>query len=68
MNLCCMFTPAKDPSLGGTLATLVVYSLFIYGNARDYMAFPVSLPDDGLIDVMAMPLVSQMLVEPHSCH
>lgn len=24
----------------------------------DFMAFPVSLPDDGLIDVMAMPLVS----------
>jgi sphingosine kinase len=23
------------------------------------MAFPVSLPDDGLIDVMAMPLVSE---------
>jgi hypothetical protein len=24
------------------------------------MAFPVSLPDDGLIDVMAMPLVSKV--------
>jgi hypothetical protein len=23
------------------------------------MAFPVSLPDDGLIDVMAVPLVSE---------
>jgi len=24
------------------------------------MAFPVSLPDDGLIDIMAMPLVCQV--------
>ncbi|KAF8163335.1 ATP-NAD kinase-like domain-containing protein [Crassisporium funariophilum] len=38
--------------------------LYVYAGkgpyvARDFMAFPVSLPDDGLIDVMAMPLSSR---------
>ncbi|KAJ3568590.1 hypothetical protein NP233_g5609 [Leucocoprinus birnbaumii] len=38
--------------------------LYVYAGkgpfvGRDYMAFPVSLPDDGLIDVMAMPLSSR---------
>ncbi|KAK2466881.1 hypothetical protein APHAL10511_001139 [Amanita phalloides] len=38
--------------------------LYIYAGkgpyvARDYMAFPVSLPDDGLIDIVAMPLTSR---------
>ncbi|EFI28368.1 hypothetical protein CC1G_13902 [Coprinopsis cinerea okayama7 len=38
--------------------------LFVYAGqgpyvGRDYMAFPVSLPDDGLIDIAAMPLSSR---------
>ncbi|TFK29975.1 hypothetical protein FA15DRAFT_663292 [Coprinopsis marcescibilis] len=38
--------------------------LFVYAGqgpyvGRDYMAFPVSLPDDGLVDVLAMPLSSR---------
>ncbi|KAF9464747.1 ATP-NAD kinase-like domain-containing protein [Collybia nuda] len=38
--------------------------LYIYAGkgpyvGRDFMAFPVSLPDDGLIDVMAMPISSR---------
>ncbi|GLB34908.1 putative diacylglycerol kinase catalytic domain (presumed) [Lyophyllum shimeji] len=38
--------------------------LYVYAGkgpfvARDYMAFPVSLPDDGLIDVMAQPASSR---------
>ncbi|KAF9013858.1 ATP-NAD kinase-like domain-containing protein [Cyathus striatus] len=39
--------------------------LYVYAGkgpyvGRDFMAFPVSLPDDGLIDVMAMPSSSRM--------
>lgn len=37
---------------GGAL--LIFYS-------SDFMAFPVSLPDDGLIDVMAMPVVRSLI-------
>lgn len=38
--------------------------LYVYAGkgpfvGRDYMAFPVSVPDDGLIDIMAMPLSSR---------
>ncbi|KAF8350667.1 ATP-NAD kinase-like domain-containing protein [Amanita rubescens] len=38
--------------------------LYVYAGkgpyvGRDYMAFPVSLPDDGLIDIVAMPVISR---------
>ncbi|KAF5381091.1 hypothetical protein D9615_003996 [Tricholomella constricta] len=35
-------------------------TLYIYaGKGPDFMAFPVSLPDDGLIDIMAQPVSSR---------
>jgi sphingosine kinase len=34
---------------------------------RDFMAFPVSLPDDGLVDIMTMPAVSILILRLLTC-
>jgi sphingosine kinase len=54
----------KGPYVGRFVTSLNLFAsrVKLISN-RDYMAFPVSLPDDGLIDVMIMPMVREVTVK-----
>jgi hypothetical protein len=56
MNLYYTCTLGKDPMLAGNPQRNRV-SNFLIPYDRDFMAFPVSLPNDGLMDVTVMPVV-----------
>jgi hypothetical protein len=56
MNLYYTCTPGKDPMLAGNVQRNRA-SNFLTPYGSDFMAFPVSLPNDGLIDVTIVPVV-----------